>query len=47
MKWLRKRYLKKTGEDYLYTAMEKQRCKEIVDVFEKFDEDKSGIINQR
>ena len=42
--WLRKRYPNKTKEKYLYSDQERVRCQEIIDIFQKFDEDGSGTL---
>ncbi|CDW72267.1 ef hand family protein [Stylonychia lemnae] len=44
IKWLRQRYQAKAKEQYLYNNNDIKRCDEIVQIFQKFDEDKSGTL---
>lgn len=41
---MRKRYQTKASHNYLYKDQELKRCEDIVDIFRKFDTDKSGSI---
>lgn len=44
LNWFRKRYRNTTKDQYIYTDGERKRCEEIIDMFQKFDKDKSGTL---